>query len=82
MVLTMTRERVAPLFGGGIRDKSETKTVVLPDPVGRETPMREAPERKESMQASRQDSWYGRKIMVLAVLDRVLRVLKQKQRTC
>jgi hypothetical protein len=44
-LFTMTRERCAAGFdvGGGIRDKREMNTVVFPEPVGIETPIREAP---------------------------------------
>lgn len=37
------------------------KIVVLPAPVGRETPMRVVPARSAAWHASRQDCWYGRK---------------------
>ncbi len=57
------RERVAAGFDSGeaIRERREMKTVVLPEPVGRETPMRETPEDKALAHASRHLSWYGRK---------------------
>lgn len=63
MLLTMMRERRAAGFdvGDGIRDSREMNTVVFPEPVGNDTPMREAPERRAWAQASRQCSWYGRR---------------------
>lgn len=62
MLLTIMRDLEAVGFedGDNIRDKREMKTVVLPAPVGRETPIRDTPECRASMQASRQCSWYGR----------------------
>jgi hypothetical protein len=46
MLLTMMRERWAVGFdiGEDIRDNREMNTVVFPEPVGRETPIREAPD--------------------------------------
>ena len=57
-LFTMMRERTASGFvaGGDIRDRSEMKTVVLPEPVGNETPIRDAPDARASVQASRQCS--------------------------
>jgi hypothetical protein len=59
MLFTMIKDRVAlGLFEGGrIRDKREMNTVVFPEPVGSETPMREAPASSAVAQASKQDSW-------------------------
>lgn len=48
--------------GGGILDKSEMKTVVLPEPVGRDTPIRETPDIRASTQAFKQVSWYGLRV--------------------
>ena len=61
MVLTMIMDFVASKFiaGGAKRARREMKTVVFPEPVGNDTPMREAPESRDEMQASRQRSWYG-----------------------
>ena len=46
MLLTIMRDRWAAGFdmGEDMRDNKEINTVVFPDPVGNETPMREAPE--------------------------------------
>lgn len=44
-----------------MRDRRDMNTVVFPEPVGSETPIREVPELRAAAQASRQDSWYGRK---------------------
>jgi hypothetical protein len=43
MLLTIIRDLVAFSFVGGeeIRERRNTKTVVFPEPVGRETPRRE-----------------------------------------
>lgn len=59
MLFTTINERVALGFfaGGMIRERSEMNTVVLPDPVGNETPIREAPELRAAVQASKHDSW-------------------------
>lgn len=64
MLFTIMRDLEAAGFDNGdsICDKSEIKTVVLPAPVGRETPIRETPENRASTQASKQCSWYGRSI--------------------
>lgn len=55
MLLTMIIDFVASEFvgGGGRRAKREMKTVVLPEPVGKDTPMREEPESRAEIQASR-----------------------------
>ena len=46
MLLTMIKEPEArDGFGEGIWERSVVKTVVLPAPVGRETPMRVMPAR-------------------------------------
>ena len=49
------RDRWAAGFdiGGDIRDSREMNTVVFPEPVGNETPMREAPDWRARVQASR-----------------------------
>ena len=58
MLLTMIMDLVASKFiaGGAKRPKREMKTVVFPEPVGNDTPIREEPESRASMQASRQCS--------------------------
>lgn len=58
MLLTMIRDLVASKFiaGGAKRARREMKTVVFPEPVGNDTPMREEPESRAEMQASRQCS--------------------------
>ena len=63
ILLTMMRDRTAAGLAAGVdmRDRSEMNTVVFPEPVGSETPMRVAPLANASVQASRQCSWYGRK---------------------
>ena len=44
---------------GGRRESSARKTLVLPDPVGKETPILEIPLDKASRQDWTHDSWYG-----------------------
>lgn len=44
------------VFEGRMRDNNVMNTVVFPEPVGKETPMRDAPDLSASVQASRQDS--------------------------
>lgn len=63
MLFTMINERVAfgLSTGESMRDRRDINTVVFPDPVGSEMPMRDAPPLRAAVQASRQDSWYGRK---------------------
>jgi hypothetical protein len=65
MLLTITKERVASglSFGAGILESRDMKTVVLPLPVGSETPIFVAPPARASMHASKHDSWYGRNVM-------------------
>lgn len=55
-----------------MRDSSEMKTAVLPAPVGKDTPMRDTPDLRASRQASRQDSWYGRRTSFTACVDAFL----------
>ena len=80
MLLTTIKERVAAtLFGGGaMRDSSETNTVVLPEPVGSETPMRVEPDARASVHVVRQISWYGLRTTG-AWVDRT-RLLKERKR--
>ena len=54
----MMRERTAAGLAMGVdmRDRSDMNTVVFPEPVGSETPMRDAPFAKASVHASRQCS--------------------------
>ena len=61
MLLTIISDLTACLLpvGGRINDNSVTKTVVLPEPVGRETPIRDTPDLRAFVHASRQDNWYG-----------------------
>jgi hypothetical protein len=58
MLLTIIIDFVASKFvvGGAKRARREMKTVVFPEPVGRDTPMREEPVSRAEMQASRQSS--------------------------
>lgn len=58
MLLTIIKERVAFVFvaGGEMRDRREMKTVVLPEPVGSDTPMRVEPSARASVQDVRQSS--------------------------
>ena len=58
MLLTMIKDLVASKFtaGGAKRARRAMKTVVFPEPVGNDTPMREEPESRAEMQASRQSS--------------------------
>jgi len=55
MLFTMISDLVARSFVGGvgIRERSEMKTVVLPEPVGRETPIRVEPDAIAVVQASK-----------------------------
>jgi hypothetical protein len=55
MLFTTMRDLEARGFevGGAMRDNREMKTVVFPEPVGRETPIREAPLASASVQASK-----------------------------
>lgn len=80
MLLTTINERVAAtLFAGdAMRDSSETNTVVLPEPVGSETPMRVEPAARASVHDVRQSSWYGLRTMG-AWVDRP-RLLKERKR--
>jgi hypothetical protein len=59
MLFTIMRDRTASglQLGEAMRDRRETKTVVFPEPVGSETPIRVTPEARASPQASRQRSW-------------------------
>lgn len=43
-----------------IRDRRFTKTVVFPEPVGRDTPIRVEPDVRASIHESKHSSWYGR----------------------
>ena len=58
MLLTIIIDFVASKFiaGGAKRARREMKTVVFPEPVGNDTPIREEPESRAEMQASRQCS--------------------------
>ena len=58
MLLTIIIDFVASEFiaGGVKRARREMKTVVFPEPVGNDTPIREEPELRAEMQASRQFS--------------------------
>lgn len=72
MLFTIMRAlpAVGLCFGDCIRANNEMKTVVFPEPVGSETPMRETPAANASVHASRQCSWYGRRrIGLIAVLS-------------
>jgi hypothetical protein len=59
MLLTTTNDLVASglSFLGPNLERSEMKTAVFPAPVGRDTPMRDAPELCASRHALRQTSW-------------------------
>jgi hypothetical protein len=58
MLLTMIKDLVASKFiaDGAKRARREMNTVVFPEPVGNDTPMREEPESRAVVQASRQCS--------------------------
>jgi len=63
MLFTMIKERVVASSTRNWwnnRESKVIKTVVLPEPVGRDTPIREEPAFNASRHASMQDSWYGR----------------------
>ena len=67
MLFTIINTLVALGFsrGGTIFEINETKTVVFPAPVGRETPIRETSCLDRSVRhASRHASWYGRRRIV------------------
>lgn len=58
MLLTIIMDLVASKFiaGGAKRARREMKTVVFPEPVGNDTPIRVEPESRAEVQASRQCS--------------------------
>ena len=58
MLLTMIKDFVASKFiaGGAKRARRQMKTVVFPEPVGNDTPIREIFESRDETQASRQCS--------------------------
>lgn len=64
MLLTTTSERRASAFLASSRESNDMKTAVLPAPVGRDTPIRRTPASNASKHASRQASWYGRRVNV------------------
>jgi len=60
ILLTMTSDRVAFGFvgGEGIWDSKERKTVVFPEPVGRDTPILVTPDARASRQDCIHSFWY------------------------